>query len=528
MNLIWHLARKDLRRLLIPAAIFFVLLVGKLLLGIQVLDVVDHHQFAALRDYLKAVLMAEFVFGYALVAAIVHEDPLAGSRAFWMTRPISGLQLLGAKALVLFLMVVLLPVVVTLPWWLACNLNAKAMLVAATGTVFIQGLIVLAGLPFAVLTSNLARYVACTIGAIATLVVAKLLLQRAGWVNAFMPPETMETRSATIAIILCATALALVVHQFRTRRTVRSFAIGATGLSLGFVASMVWPAGWTLPRKSTLAGIDSATLRVEIEAADLRTQRQARMGNHMTVRGRVFGLPENCIPEGFTGRQTWTWPDGTPTTLPIDKPTSAAAYQSSVRKYLGLPVVASPLSALRNFEEIDDDGTRLFAFSAAWPPSALQRAKIRPASLSLDVQTRLLQPELIGEANLAVGASVASSGRALRVLQITDPSTDRTEISLIEITPAGRARRLRSHQLFLVGHFAGVLSGFHEHRSEHLIVGGVSVSARTLVVHSSQLPDTVTPFAHHRDSFRLAWIDYKPLGSVHLSTRRSDLTIAVD
>ncbi len=527
MNLIWHLARKDLRRLLIPGAIFLVLLVCKLLLATQILDVIDYHQFATLRDYLKVALLAELIFGYALVAAIIQEDPLVGSRAFWMTRPISGLQLLAGKLLVLLLIVVLLPVFVMLPWWLACDLPARGLLVAASGTAFIQTLLVLAGLPFAVLTANLARYVACTIGVFATVVVAKLLLQRAGWIMPAISPALAETRSTVVAILLCATVLFLVIHHYRTRRTLRSIAIGATGLSLAFAANIAWPAAWSVPRESEVASIAPTTLRIDVEAANLLTQGRTRVSSFLTLRGRIHGLPENAIPERFTGRQIWTWPDGTQTTLPVDKPTSAVAFENSVRHHLGFPA-ASPESTLRFFNEVESDGTRLFAFSGPWPASALPQAANPPRSFALDVHTRLLEPALIGEVDLAVGASIASAGRTLRVLQITDTSRDRTEISLLEITPPRRAHALQSHQLFLIDRSIDLLSGFHEHRSEHFNVAGVAVSARTFIGHSAQLPEAATPFARHRHRFRLAWVDYESLGSITLSTQRSDLPVTID
>jgi hypothetical protein len=528
MNLIWHLARKDLRRLRIPGAIFLVLLVCKLLLGLQILDVVDQHQFATLRDHLKVALMAETIFGYVLVAAIIQEDPLVGSRAFWMTRPISGLQLLAAKLLVLLLIVVLLPALVMLPWWLACDLNPRGLLAAVSGTLFIQTLIVLAGLPFAVLTSNLARYIACTAGVFATLFAAKLLLQRAGWATPAMLPDAIESRSTAITLIMCATVLLVVIHQYRTRRTFRSAAIVATGLSLAFAANIAWPSGWSLLRKSSTAGIDSTTVRIDVEAANLRAHRDTHADGFLTLRGRIHGLPDNAVPEHFTGRQIWTWADGTQTTLPINKPSASTAFERSVRKHLGLSVNTSPRSSLRSYGEVDADGTRLFVFSASLPGSALGKAANPPRSFALDAHTRLLEPALIGETDLAVGASIASSGRTLRVLQITDTSPDRTEISLLEITPPSRAPALHTHQLFLIDRSIDLLSGFHEHRSEHFIVSGVTVSARTFIGHSAQLPETLTPFARHRHTFRLAWVDYKSLGSLTLSTQRSDLPLTID
>ena len=167
MNLVAHLARKDLRRILIPGALYAFFLAAKLVLGAVALGDIDAAQFATIRDYLKLATFAEWVISYVLVAAIIQEDPVVGANAFWMTRPISGLRLLTTKLLVLFGLLILLPVLIAFPWWHVCQMDVHSMALAAAQIALLQGLLVGFGLPLAVLTPNLGRYLACTLVAAA-------------------------------------------------------------------------------------------------------------------------------------------------------------------------------------------------------------------------------------------------------------------------------------------------------------------------------------------------------------------------
>ncbi len=81
-------------------------------------------------DFLVGYVINPMI-AYFLVGSLVFADPLVERDAFWITRPISGGQLLAAKAAGAFLMIVLFPVLVSLPWWIDCGLGAKGIALAA-------------------------------------------------------------------------------------------------------------------------------------------------------------------------------------------------------------------------------------------------------------------------------------------------------------------------------------------------------------------------------------------------------------
>ena len=133
MNFVWHIVKKDLRALRWPLVVWVALIAAKLAMGVLLLTsdtTGDQELFDTLSGISKVLAGLEFL-GVVLVAALIQEDMLVGTTAFWITRPISGARLLTAKLLGLGIIFVVLPVLVTVPWWLGCHLSLGAMAGAA-------------------------------------------------------------------------------------------------------------------------------------------------------------------------------------------------------------------------------------------------------------------------------------------------------------------------------------------------------------------------------------------------------------
>jgi hypothetical protein len=101
MNLTWHIIKKDLRALRWPLLLWTLLIVMKLGAGALLLtaDGTEGDSWILSLDAAAKILAALEVLSFILVAALVQEDPLVGTTAFWVTRPISGGRLLRAKLL---------------------------------------------------------------------------------------------------------------------------------------------------------------------------------------------------------------------------------------------------------------------------------------------------------------------------------------------------------------------------------------------------------------------------------------------
>ena len=107
MTLAWHIASKDLRRhrwTLIAWALVLLVTISFRVIEPQV------GQDPAWRMMVPLwALLA--TFGYVVIwivciAGLIQDDRLVGSTAFWLTRPISPTQLLGAKLLGLFVCII--------------------------------------------------------------------------------------------------------------------------------------------------------------------------------------------------------------------------------------------------------------------------------------------------------------------------------------------------------------------------------------------------------------------------------------
>src|SRR4051812_44622104 len=101
MKLTWHLVRKDFRRHRWALLFWAMLYVAQVGLGFTMLHV--DNPGLELSNRLQwgnwLLVFLQFATGYFLVMQFVQEDELAGTRMFWLTRPVSTRRLLAAKTL---------------------------------------------------------------------------------------------------------------------------------------------------------------------------------------------------------------------------------------------------------------------------------------------------------------------------------------------------------------------------------------------------------------------------------------------
>src|ERR1700690_1965654 len=176
MNLAWHIAKKDMRRFWAPAALLCATAALRFGVGASLLlsDDSDRLRFVRMQVYANLLCAIGLFVTYLLVAAMVHEDAVGGPE-FWQARPISGLKLLAGKALGLLLMLGLLPVLVTLLWWLFCGLGWPEICRAAAETLAVQMGVVILALPLAAVTREYGRFLLWTVvGVVAFLSTAAL------------------------------------------------------------------------------------------------------------------------------------------------------------------------------------------------------------------------------------------------------------------------------------------------------------------------------------------------------------------
>jgi len=114
----WHILRKDLRRLRWPLMAWVLIVAGRMIvattgaaaafgnLGLQL----------AVDNLSVLVTVIDLLMLALIVSWLVHDEPLVGVDAFWLTRPIDPLRLMAAKLVFAAVFLVAAPVAVA---WIA-------------------------------------------------------------------------------------------------------------------------------------------------------------------------------------------------------------------------------------------------------------------------------------------------------------------------------------------------------------------------------------------------------------------------
>jgi len=233
VNLVWHIIRKDLRRLAWAYGAWAV--AGGYLVVYRNLNIVQR----SIWDNVGIVALFTFLaLGIALIATIVQEDGLCGTNEFWRTRPIAAGRLLAAKlALVLTSFAVI-------PMALALTLRpGQGGELAAIGAVSIY---VLALAAVASCTKDLGQFLLVGVGCV--LITSTL----AGFLTG-LAPVTGLSKPAMVAltvakvlvlhVVIGVAALTILLNQYTTRRTVLSrWLVAATVLVTALIGGLWrWP-----------------------------------------------------------------------------------------------------------------------------------------------------------------------------------------------------------------------------------------------------------------------------------------------
>jgi hypothetical protein len=266
MRLAWHIARKDLKRIRMLLLLWAAVLTGQMSLAtIQAnLDAAGYYPFHVFAWIFGVIFLPIFTFG--LVMGVQQDDSVCDSDAYWITRPISGGLLLGAKLIVLAVLGVF-PVVILLPWWLVLHYDVQQLAAAVARTVTSQLAITMLAVPLAALAVSNARFVMnLFLLAIAGLVLALVFDRFASNQSFSDAPLHSDAWSRVMATAWYLGGAGIVINQFITRRSGRSVSIAIAALVIGFAVSLkmkaqpdaaatVTPASSAESNEPSLAGV---------------------------------------------------------------------------------------------------------------------------------------------------------------------------------------------------------------------------------------------------------------------------------
>lgn len=224
----WHIVRKDLRRVTVPASVWLAgIVVGTLWFARTSITAGDVEWRVGALGWMANVMQAiQWLFAAVLSAVVIHEDVVPGSSALWLTRPLRASQLFLAKTLTLGLVFVVAPVLVLLPVWVAHGFSSHEVAIASAQTGGPLLFTVILALALASVTRDLRQF--CL--AFAAFAVASALL-----VIVSLRFAAADARLVTFgwayALGTIVTGISVSAFQYTTRRTRLSVLFAAVGFS---------------------------------------------------------------------------------------------------------------------------------------------------------------------------------------------------------------------------------------------------------------------------------------------------------
>jgi len=323
-----HILRKDLRRLRWLLIMWMAILAARVILAVigSATAGVTFPAAFALREVDVVLPLLHTVMLALLVARLIHEEPLVGWNAFWLTRPYSTRALVTAKLLFLVVVMVLLPLAADLSTMAVFKAGARAQLTAAptfgsTHVTWALGLAVVA-----VLTPSLATFVLTIVGGVVAIAVTLLLLIAVSLVfglaqtTAYDGPLVANPTPGIVSmIVFIATALGVIAYQYRHRRWLVAATLGAVGLVASMIVPGVWPGPleqpqqpapgpWTRSLAATSVRIDPR-LALDIAQNPFETAPTPKRRVHAFV--ELLGMPADAAVQGVRVSGTLRLEDGT-------------------------------------------------------------------------------------------------------------------------------------------------------------------------------------------------------------------------
>lgn len=506
MNLTWHIVKKDLRALRWPILLWVLVIVTKLGIGVAMLtaDGTEGPEWFTRLDMFATLLAGIEGVCFVFMAALIHEDLLVGTTAFWMTRPISGGRLLRAKLLGIGLVFWVMPVLVSLPWWQGCGYGLREIAWAAAETVALQAIFVLVGLLWAVITDGYARFLMWTLLMVVAIPsIGGLIGMHFSKTNAVVPAGVGTSRMAVALALAVAGIATVVVHQFLTRRLWRSGAIIAATAGLIVMTALWWPwdlkiaAQWqaygerrveaSWPTTTAPAG-----LTLTLGSAELARAPGARADRpvQLRVNYRVEGLPGSQALVPAVANFSLGWPDG-----------AREAGWSWVRpeQSLGRLITYRVLNQTPTEKWARDDSLAMQTIPAA----IATRLQAAPAAFSLKVRYGVMEVESAASVPLQPGARTMNGFLGERMAHV-EKTGDQLEVTFVRSSPAlfidtllgiqnyvfgaGQAATRQFSQYLLVNHARDFSDRGTTVWGNSTRIGTVSINWQTLAYRATKKP----------------------------------------
>lgn len=455
MKLIWHIVLKDVARLRLWLALWATLYALQVGLGFALVygDGGNLDWPIWLQLVSAALVLLQVVTGLIAVCHLVHEDRLIGTDVAWRTRPVSPARLLAAKFLGAGLWFAMLPILIMLPWWLACGFGWPELWRAALAALGWQVLIIIPAFWLAVLTDTIGRFLLWLLVGVIALITVTLTLVFPG---APADPALGLSRIWAAVVIALVTGCAVTVHRFVARRFAVSVVYSLVGVGVAILALAFWPWSWRggvgHQPPAAVEVVPTDAIAMTLGEADAGTPRAKDSTNDVLVRFAFSQVPATAGIVGLRVRHSWTWPDG----LVVARDDrfgfdwSLSGLPPRLGPALGLPEPARDPETDAWLEQVHSERPRGFPRAAVsdrrvrvvrtiLPASIVQRiARERPV-YAARVEAALTRVGPLFEFPFSDRGVHRREGQTLRVTDVRPVGSDRLEFTSVITTPAWQA-----------------------------------------------------------------------------------------
>jgi hypothetical protein len=429
-----HIIRKDLRRMRWLLVAWVVVIIGRLVLTAagSIVEPEDFGLQLIVENLSGLAGFVEMLMWGLLVSWLVHDEPLVGADAFWLTRPIEPNGLMMAKLVLAGVFLILCPLAretLEMGWFGA---HVRDVTVAATSFVFTQTFWVLLLLAAAVLTPSLTRFVLTIAAGVAAFVMAigammTLLVLIQPEEQAYYDGPMIQDSTANIvgSVLVMCVAFGVIVYQYRHRRLRRAILIGAGGLIAAAIATSMWPwhfAGgveadpgpWAQDRTRTIAVLDVTRPPHVSEAYSFRRARTPK--KQVAAPIDLIGAPADYFVESAGVRARLTFPDGT-TIQSAQRESATIPHPSTDRSFGRSTHIRAVLGDVRLSPDTADNYEMLPVVLRV-TDSDYQRYGEQAGHLTATVDFQLNRFRVFGTLPLSAGAVVRDKTDRLEIVRV--------------------------------------------------------------------------------------------------------------
>ena len=429
------------------------------------------------------LVVIRMVASVVIVALLIHADPTVGTTAFWRSRPISRLALLGSKLVSTALWLVVLPGVVTTVVLSLLGMNLADAATGGSMTSYEQAVFVSMALALAIVTRNLVQFIvaaAIAMGMLSAFSDALLPALLSTWPD--LTHTLIYLPSVKVSTIVMVLACAVAIYQYLTLRIRYSIAMLACAVIIASVVPRLGASRYSVlpswPPAAPPSIVSPTDLAISVAPATQRERTTADFVNGASQRIRevsfeavMSGEPEAIyfrpaevrsameFPGRVVTRWSTRWPFGGSSRSDVTRLVTVADQPyRGIRKALGYPELVIPPS---------ETWSPLRLRLSAIPEEQFQR--YRGQTVGLDAILTLLAYQYDIVATLPLGAgnrtSVSNEGSVL-IESVSHTSTGITiglrETSLERYYDQSEywwghpyVLRNATRRLAIVGHFPG-------------------------------------------------------------------------